>query len=222
MEQGMHDPIRATWGAKAKQAGMDVQFFMGKAPDTENTRHIYRYQRDEVVLPCQDDYQSLPFKTRDICKWATGKITDFVFLCDTDTYVDIDLMLRSGFKDQDYLGEMPYAVSKIFQYKSDAGGKMEIRDRCRSWASGGVGYFLSKRALTEVAYSYPDSWAEDLWVGQVIMPLVAEGEMRAMNTRENNYCGSKFSWHYPIEELKVKNPELIAQWLKDMDKQVRS
>lgn len=214
----MHNPIRATWGAVAKQNGIDVQFFMGKAPDTETTRRIYRYERDENVVPCGDDYKDLPFKTRDICRWATGKVVDHIFLADTDTYIHIAEMLKSGFQEQDYLGEMPYAVSKIFEYKSDAGGKIEHRPRCRSWASGGVGYFLSRRAFTEVAGSYPDSWAEDLWVGQVIMPFVTDNEMRAINTRENHYTGSKFSWHYPIEEIKSKNPELVEQWLQSMHK----
>ena len=194
LERGDHHVIRNTWGKAAADQGILVRFFIGKHDK------IPKLQPDEVMLDCGDEYIDLPFKTREICRWLTGKVFDFGFLCDTDTYIFIPWFLDSGYERWDYLGEMPYAVGKIHsRYKTDPGpdGKIEHRERCYTWASGGVGYFLSKKAVTAVANEFPDSWAEDLWVGQVVMPLVHAGEMFAMNTRENNFTKTKFSWHFP-------------------------
>lgn len=197
LARGDHDIIRNTWGKSAADQGILTRFFVG----ADEKKHSYA--PDEIAVNAPDDYVSLPFKTREICRWAAGKVLDYVFLCDTDTYISIPMMLSSHFEEYDYLGEMPYALNKIHaRYKTDPGpdGKVEHRERCYTWASGGVGYFLSRRAATEVGNAFPDSWAEDLWVGQVIMPLVHSGEMTAMNTRENRYTGSKFSWHFPSNE----------------------
>jgi Galactosyltransferase len=197
LQRGDHHAIRNTWGKSAAHEGILVRFFIGKQDV------MPKLLPDEVMLDCGDEYIDLPFKTREICKWASSKTANYIFLCDTDTYISIPLFLNSKFEKEDYLGEMPYPVMKVHsRYKTDPGpdGKVEHRDRCYTWASGGVGYFLSRRAAMAVANEYPDSWAEDLWVGQVILPKVHAGEMTAMNTRENNYTGTKFSWHFPSTE----------------------
>lgn len=210
-DRGFHDVIRKTWGATAKAAGIEVRFFMGA-----NERPSSQLLNDEVELRCADTYADLPFKTREICRWARGKVTDHIFLCDTDTYIFIPYLLAFEYEKFDYMGEMPYRIGTTFLYESDApGGHREVRPDCNTWASGGVGYFLSKRASNEIAESFPDSWAEDLWVGQIIMPLVYKSGYKAMNTRENNYTGSIFSWHFPAEAYKEKyDPKF--RWMEEM------
>jgi len=215
LERGDHHTIRQTWGKDAKAAGIDVRFFVG-ASDLKN-----RYEPDEVAVNADDDYRHLPFKTREICKWASAKVLNHVFLCDTDTYVSIKYLLTCHYEQYDYMGMMPRPIGKTFQYSDDdCEGVRQHWDRCYTWASGGVGYFLSKKALTEVAYAFPNIWAEDMWVGQVLGPLQAIGEINCMNTRENNYTGNIFSWHFPKAEF--GEPYNGANgWMWNMHKQAR-
>jgi len=59
---------------------------------------------DEVQVPVDDDYISLPMKTNAICKWALRNGFDAIFKCDTDTYVDVGRLLNSGFEQHRYIG----------------------------------------------------------------------------------------------------------------------
>lgn len=187
-EAGYHEIIRGTWGKDAKALGIEVKFFIGAI---EN-KH-YKLESDEIALKCPDDYQSLPYKTRRICEWAGSKILTHVFLCDTDTFLVPRLMLTSGYQGFDYAGRFGGNISEPFKYHAtDRTGQTQHFDKCYPWASGGYGYFLSLNATREVAYEYPMTWAEDLWVGQVLGPLAAEGAITILDTAEQ-----KYSDHYP-------------------------
>jgi hypothetical protein len=189
LDRGDHNIIRNTWGADAKAAGIDVKFFVGKA--------FKQYASDEVHLQCDDDYNALPYKTREICRWATGKIVDTLFLCDTDTYVNIAKLQQIDYASYDYAGHFgggPDSTSQTFKYRAVNRDHTitEHHERCYPWASGGIGYFLSRNAYNEVAFSQPTSWAEDLWVGQIIGAQAAEGRMKIFDTAH-----APASWHFP-------------------------
>ena len=214
LARGDHNIIRSTWGADATAAGIDVRFFVGA--------EFKKYQRDEVHVKCDDSYEGLPFKTREICKWASGKLLDYVFFCDTDTYISVKYMLTSGFEKYDYMGHMLHPVGKPFRYDViNPYGHKEVHDPCYTWASGGVGYFLSKRAVEEVTFQFPKSWAEDLWVGQIVGPFVQDGTMKAMSTRENNYTGNMFSWHFPRAEYGGNPYDPEFGWMNKMHSEQR-
>ena len=170
-ERGDHDAIRSTWGGNAKAMGVEVKFFIGG-------NEIKQHQADEVYLGGPDDYHNLPTKTRKICAWATGKVCDYIFLCDTDTFVNVPKLLATPFAQADYAGKISKPIGTTFRYNAvDRDGNGEVHERCYPWASGGYGYFLSRKAFHEVMYAFPDSWAEDLWVGQVMGGLAAVGEI---------------------------------------------
>ena len=189
LEKGYHDVIRKTWGADARANGVDVRFFVGANPA--------KYEADEVHVNAADDYRGLPYKTRDICRWAAGKQIRHIYLCDTDTYLHIPYLLSSHYELYDYQGAMMHKCGSVFKYDVITQyGEPEKHDPCYTWASGGFGYFLSKRAASLVAYEQPNSWAEDLWVGQVVGPEIVAGTMKGMSTRENNYTGNNYSWHF--------------------------
>ena len=201
---GYHDLIRGTWGKEARALGIDVKFFMGKS--------FNPYQSDEMHLNCPDDYDGLPFKTREICKWVSGKMVDFVFLCDTDSYLIPRLMLQTGFEKYDYAGKIDGDPKVPFKYDAVSRGRVDHIPNCYRWCSGGFGYFLSKRALTEVAYAYPETWAEDLFVGQVLGPMP---EMKTLNTPPNIY-----SWHCPSHG-EIYDPEVLKTWMNQMYRDYR-
>jgi hypothetical protein len=169
---GFHDAIRGTWG-KEFGPGAVVKFFMGKNPDEREGSPL---KNDEVVLDCLDDYMSLPFKTREICGWQRSRLLDYTFLCDCDTIVQAKKLLALPYKSLDYGGYFrgDDDLSQTFRYEDHIG----VYPECHHWASGGLGYFLSKDAANEVADVFPGYWAEDLFVGQVIGPLAQKGILR--------------------------------------------
>lgn len=172
LKRGDHDVIRATWGREAKAWGINVTFFVG------GQDYAPKHHGDEVYLGVADDYNSLPMKTRKICQWASAKVFDYIFMADTDTYIDIPKLLQTGFEHADYAGKISKPVGKTFRYEAiDREGNVEVHDKCYPWASGGYGYFLSRKAVFEVSNVFPNSWAEDLWVGQVMGGLAAVGEI---------------------------------------------
>jgi hypothetical protein len=171
MDAGYHDAIRTTWGRDAKALGIDLYFFMGKDPTQQDTRRVRRYVTGEIVLDCADDYDSLPIKTRRICQWVQAKMYQYLFLCDNDTFVKPKLLLQTDFKNFDYAGDF-FANNPgqaPFKYTDERG---LVHPECRAWASGGFGYFLSRRATEGIAAVPPVGWAEDFYAGQVMAPAI--------------------------------------------------
>lgn len=184
MIRGDHDIIRQTWGRDALDLGIAVKFFVGQRRLEDRT--AVRYQSDEILLAVKDDYNSLPFKTREICARMAGKILDGLFICDTDTFIDVQKLIASGMEKYDYAGHFNGKITGTFSYDAiDRDGNKEHHERIYNWASGGYGYFLSQKAAAAVSDSYPKSWAEDLFVGQVIGEQAALGEMTILNLRDN-------------------------------------
>jgi hypothetical protein len=203
LKLGFHNVIRSTWGKDAKALGIDVRFFVG----AEATP----YQSDEVHVKSADDYNALPYKTREICRWANGKMLDYVFLCDTDTFLIPKKMLECRFDKYDYAGKISQPVNKPFHYEhTGREGQKEYHERCYPWASGGFGYFLSRKAVQEVAFEHPMSQNEDLWVGQVIGKLAAVGEMSILSTPANVY-----SFHHP-QHGELYSLEPLKAWQEQM------
>src|SRR6266446_7403271 len=123
LARGDHNVIRSTWGKDAKALGIDVRFFVGA--DAKS------YQSDEVHIKCGDDYNSLPYKTREICRWANGKAVDYLFLCDNDTFLIPKKMLQCGFEKYDYTGKISQPVNKPFKYQhTGREGQKEYHERC--------------------------------------------------------------------------------------------
>lgn len=96
-------------------------------------------------LDVRDEYEYLPAKTQAICKWALKRGHLNVFFCDTDTYVYLPRLKPS---EHDYVG-----------YRLE--GKV--------YASGGAGYWLSRKAMELVLTANPAKFKnEDEMVGTVL------------------------------------------------------
>ena len=214
LDRGCHDVIRSTWGLALRGKAM-VRFFVGHTASDYFMAHpkadARTFSNDEVVADAPDDYQSLPHKTRAICGWAITKNVSHVFLCDNDTYVNAAKLLSCGYEGYDYVGKIDKPLGETFPYDAvDRNGIMEHIPFCYPWASGGFGYFLSRNAAFEVADSYPKTWAEDLWVGQVLGREIAKGNMSARSLPAGNY-----SLHFPSAQFKQGyDPKL--NWMQEM------
>ena len=123
----------------ASAGGFERVFLLGGASST--------YVSGDV-LHCSvpDDYPSLPQKTRCFCQWALHHYDfDYLFKCDDDTYVHVERLIRWRLRS-DYIGH-------------DLGG----------FASGGAGYYLSRRAAELVANQLTmTEGPEDVLVGEVM------------------------------------------------------
>lgn len=187
-DAGFHDAIRGTWGKDLKARGVDVRFFVGQTGDNRRDPLL---KSDETMVDAPDDYMNLPFKTRRACQWIVGKIYDNAFFCDNDTYVDVPLLLQLPYEGSDFAGHFcrgPAETTSRFDYRDHMG----FYPQSYPWCSGGIGYFLSRRAIDLVADTPPMVWAEDMYVGQVIGPEVHENDWTVTHLLMNGFATSHF------------------------------
>jgi hypothetical protein len=206
-----HKTIRDTWGKDTVALGIDLRFFVGEGIlQSEGTE-------DVVQLAIKDDYQSLPYKTREICRYAVARGYDYVLLCDTDTYIIPRLLLQVGFEKYDYYGLIQRPLGQAFSYDAIDRHGAHHPGTYYPWASGGFGYFLSKRAANIIAHVEPDSWAEDLWVGQVMNEQYNHGRLTIGDAK--NMVG-QCTWHFPQVEYK-SGYDLKFGWMEKMYREHR-
>lgn len=214
---GCHQAIRETWG-KDLPAGVDLRFFVGGSQPPQ-------LEKDEVHLPVDDGYWELTPKTRGIAAYTVQEGYDFVYLCDTDTYLIPSKLLQSGFEKFDFSGGVSAGPSgeKIFgkpypRWVTDRGG---VADPFYIYLSGGVGFFLSKKAAKEIATTSYYHHSEDVWAGQVMGPFIRAGLLSAglLNGVEFNSawhlgCGFYGGGHHqrlnPGEAIRKKHKELFG------------
>ena len=186
-ERGCHKIIRETWGRAARTLGINVQFFLS----LEGMPAIPC--EDEIYLDCPDNHEGLSHKTKAICKWTVEySNTDFLFLCDNDTHLVPYRLVACGYERYDYAGKIDVlgAPGQPRSYKDCRG---ILIPECYPFASGGYGYFLSRRAMEKVAMSTVDHWAEDLWVAQMLGPAIKAGRMTGYNIPNFR---NNMSWHF--------------------------
>lgn len=206
-DRAFHQAIRETWG-RALPSWATLRFFMGGDTTTAKPDEV------ELGMFCPDDYRGLPYKTRAILSWfSLPEGASHIYLCDNDTFLGSGFF-NLNFEPYDYAGRFNYwpsgaKMGTTFRYND---GQGNVHDPCHAWASGGFGYFLSRKAAQIVAENEPTSWAEDLWVGQVLGPKIQSGEIKGC---EFNYdC----VWHIP----KAPHKPFTVQRIYDYHNGVRT
>jgi len=132
-----------------------------------------------LYTPCSDEYDHLTHKVKWFCLWAlTNYDFNYIFKCDDDSYVVFDRL---------------YSLSESrFDYRGfDIGG----------YASGGAGYFMSKRAAMAVAGKLNESHAhEDLKIGKIIqssgMSFIPDGNFQPFNCTFPSADNTIITSHY--------------------------
>jgi len=122
-----HKLVRETW----LQNEVDHRFFLGGSLTGA-------LLEDEVLLDVPDEYCYSRQKLQGMIAWTLEHEYDFMFKCDTDTYVCVPRLLTSGFERWDWSGGY----------------------------YGGSGYWLNKTAMGVLSKIPLDgeNWAEDQWV----------------------------------------------------------
>ncbi len=174
ISKGYNQTIRDTWGRFVK--GAALKFFVGRC--------TVPLKADEVRVGAPDDYWSLPEKTCAILRWSARPTPgiglsrpgyDFVYLCDTDTFVRPELLLKSGFEAFDLVGLF---YPRVPNGQKDAEGFY-------AWPSGGGGYWLSAKAAAIIAAHHDHTdWAEDRMIGQILGPHIASGMLKVSSRRD--------------------------------------
>lgn len=121
-----------TWIPTVEDLGAMVVFLLG---DPALLAADYRPERHELWLPARDQYLFLPQKTREFCRWAIGHQDappwTYLFKCDDDTYIHGPRFAAYEPAGRDYIGN---------EWKAGV-----------RYASGGAGYWLSRRSAEIVA-----------------------------------------------------------------------
>lgn len=195
---GLNAAIRETWLKDVRDS--HHRFFVGQGGAAT-------LASDETKLDVADDYDSLPYKTKAILEWglASQDHYDHFFLCDTDTYLIPSDFFACDFKHYDYTGRFGRPIGeKLKDFVDDRGYPLSIWP----YASGGIGYFLSRRAAKLVVSTEPTHWAEDLWVGQVLGPLTASGDIKCLDIV---HFDGVYAFHYCATGKRVP---YSTSWMK--------
>jgi hypothetical protein len=164
-KNGSNDALRETWLPDVgKFPELDYRLFVGRGQGAEDHLLMDELPRDMILLPdVEDDYGHLTYKTRASLRWAHAQNYDFVFRCFPDSYVRVDRLMNCGFTENDYHGD----------FRGDAKVNALEHGRAQNYASGGPGYWLSKRAYSllvdkPILGVWKDNltpYVEDLWTG---------------------------------------------------------
>ena len=196
LDKQCHYAIRGTWLRKLPE-GIDYKFFVG-----EGTSEL---KSDEVRLNCDDAYESLPFKTKEIFQWALWQGYDHVFICDTDSFPNIEALLAIDYQNYDYCG--------YFSPRYGIGVKYERSDSMMlRWLKPFYNFvsthacFLSAKAMELIIPNEPYFWADDAWIGQILGPEIEKGNIKAA------------SMELPVDHMK-KHRICPLTWILGMDRQ---
>jgi hypothetical protein len=197
-----NDALRKTWLPDVgKFPGLEYKFFVGHGQGAESAM----LPDDCVLLPeVPDGYGFLTYKTRSSLRWAHTRGFEYVFRCFADSYVRVDRLMACGFEIADYQGDFRQEEGG----RTD-GGTGEYRptlQEAQNYASGGPGYWLSRRAFTclidaPVLGIWRDDltpYVEDLWVGNRLGKCGLE--LRYFD--DSRFCnhGSRY-WPRPDNDL---------------------
>jgi hypothetical protein len=156
-DNGNNQAVRDTWLKESLPSGWDYKMFVGAGPGPVPS--------DTVELRCPDTYEYLTYKTQEQVMWAFQHGYKYIYRCFPDTYAAVDRLLSCEFEQADYTGTFGGLVDtetcrpKVM-FNRD-GNELSV------FASGGPGYFLSRRAMDVLRNCYVDSsFQEDCWLGQ--------------------------------------------------------
>jgi hypothetical protein len=191
---GNNQAMRDTWLPQVRMfSGLDYRFFFGVG---QHAREL----DDAIVLPdVQDDYANLTYKTRASLRWAHAQGYDFVFRCFPDTLVRVERLMAYGFEKYDYLGD----------FRGDVPPPGVTLQQAGDYASGGPGYWLSRRAFdllldAPVLGVWRDeitTFAEDLWTGRILGQHPVTLAYRDEQHKFVNRGSCKRAWPYQNNDV---------------------
>lgn len=165
---GHHQAIRETWGSNLT-GWADLKFFVGCGGQ--------ELDADEVRINCSDVKEQLIYKVEGLLRWAVDAGYSSILKVNTNTYVNVDAIRRTGHSECDYAG---MSVGQLGQIYSNVPGIHGFIQGSASWLSNRAARIVLDSEVaayaervgppllgyTEWISPYPHS--EDLWIGQVL------------------------------------------------------
>lgn len=195
-QNGNHDLIRQTWGKDI--IGADLRFFIGRRSlafvpqidevlvDWQKGRPCGHEWWDPKENCCIDFWQ---YEVREVLKWSVEQGYDFVYLCQTDTFLIPKRLMASGFEQYDYSGYfIPEAIPIGTVSEYDV-----YKHRLYPWVDEGAGIMLSRKAVKIILDTKPDHWYYGVYIGQALGPKIQLGEIKAANLPD---FWNKTAWHF--------------------------
>jgi hypothetical protein len=190
---GMRPTIRETWVPQVPTDKADVMFFVG--------RDYTGIETDVVKLDCNDGYQGLIEKVREVSRWAFAHGYDYFMKIDDDVVVIPEKLFKSDFYSYDFVGcdngDMPTEACRC--------GKTECRQRTGVYITPwGFHYVVSRKGmeLINIAELPPHGANDECWVAHVL------GEQGLLMHNDGRYfIHTGFNPHEELPEL-TKTPEV--------------
>ena len=210
---GFHEAIRQTWGKHVREPN-ELRFFVG------DFRTTAIKPADETFVPSPDGYAELPYKVRTIMGFFVIQTRhDFIFLSDTDTFCIPNRLLTCGYENYDITAAFIKGLKpgQIFRHVvRDPRGPDIVLEKSYAPPSGGLGYFLSRKAAQVIADTKPDPkvWADDLYVAEALGPMLASGELTGYQPPDYH----DMTFHFPKHQYKT-NYSLGTKWMERMYRQ---
>lgn len=162
---------RFTW-CQHLPKGVHQFFFIGS---NNTVDPVYRKldEPDTVVLPCKDDYKSLPVKTYECFKYALDNYNfEYLFKCDDDTYVVPDRLVTL-----------------------DASKKVFVSSNRKGDISGGGGYMLCRDNVKLVVEGFEKNRPKHIWEDVMVQDIIRgrHGIQNALCEDMHMDCGG----HWP-------------------------
>jgi hypothetical protein len=156
---GMRPTIRETWVPQVPKDKADVMFFVG--------RDYIGNEADVVKLDCNDSYQGLIEKVREVSRWAYSNGYDFFMKIDDDVVVLPEKLFNSDFYEHEFVGcdngDSPIETCRC--------GKKECRQRTGVYITPwGFHYVVSRKGMgfLNIAELPPHSANDECWVAHVL------------------------------------------------------
>jgi hypothetical protein len=217
LNDGCNQAVRDTWG-KDLPPCCDLKFFVGNGDS--------KLLPDEVRIYCPDDFYHLPDKMRGILNWFLGRPEyDYIFLFDTDTYVIVNRWMRTRFWRHDYTGFFTPNHDIGRQYESMTDNRGQKISPFYAYASTHA-CGLSRKAARPIVQINPiSSWYDDVWIGQVLGPLIGPYDFYNSDriTASTLYQGEKAIFHMNSSTLGKgrRSPVAWQYWMHQMPVECR-
>jgi len=176
---------RETWMGNASTADIRCRFFVGRDANP---------QPDTIRVECGDDYWAMVCKVRAMFQHALDNGYDYLFKCDDDTFVHVERLV--GLVESGEVGD----------YRGyDIGESQNML----SYASGGAGYLVSRRAMETVLASKFEPFTyteknEDVYVGIALreadIHVVHDRRFRPNAKTTPSHCNDIITGHYVTPE----------------------
>lgn len=163
----------------------------------------------------QHDNANDPIRTKrmiGMVRWAYDEGYDHLFRTDTDAYVWVNRLLKCGYENFDYMGFCRDRIQPRYSGRPD--------EWCIVTAHGGIGFFLSRRAMEILLNAPVERYADgkywgDLWTGHQLWKhginchrdtRFLDGGRTAVSSHHGNITPDDLPENHPYISIHPVNP----------------